>query len=520
VTPTESETVDLTAGAGRREWLALAVLALPTVLLAVDMSVLLLALPQLGADLGATATEQLWIVDIYGFLVAGFLITMGTIGDRIGRRRLLLWGAAAFAVISVMAAFATSAGMLIAARAALGVAGATLMPSTLALISGLFRRPGQRAAAIAVWMSCFLAGNALGPLIGGALLEFFWWGSVFLPAVPIMLLLLLASPFLLPESPRGESDRPDIPSIVLALGAVLTTVYALKQAAWHGWMPSTVALALTGSTLAVVFVARQRRLADPLLDLSLLAHPGVRPALVVLVAGGVLLGGSTLLFTQFLQVGRGLSPVAAGLWLVPPAIAMIIGVMLAPVLAQRLRPGLIMAAGLAVAALGCLLLARTESGGPLAIPLTGWAIVMFGNGLPAGLAVDIMVGSVPPERAGAASGLSETGTEFGMAAGIALLGSVATMLYRDRLTGLLPERTPGAAEALDGAHRGIEAAQRLPALLGPVQTSYTQALTAVALISGAGFAMLAVLSAMGLRGVAPYGRTGETATGAGQHSGR
>jgi MFS transporter, DHA2 family, multidrug resistance protein len=195
--------------AGRREWVGLAVLALPTLLLSLDMSVLYLALPYLSADLGASATQQLWIMDIYGFMIAGFLVTMGTLGDRIGRRRLLMTGGVAFAVASVFAAYSTSPEMLIVTRALLGIAGATLMPSTLALISTMFRDQHQRGVAIAVWMTCFMGGMTVGPLVGGLLLQSFWWGSAFLLGVPVMAVLLVAAPALLPEyrdaTPAGST---------------------------------------------------------------------------------------------------------------------------------------------------------------------------------------------------------------------------------------------------------------------------------------------------------------------------
>src|SRR6266496_6056794 len=197
------------ARATHREWLGLAVLALPTLLLSLDVSVLYLALPPLSADLHADSTQQLWILDIYSFLLAGFLVTMGTLGDRIGRRRLLLGGAAAFGIASVLAAFSTSAGMLIAARALLGLAGATLAPSTLSLIRSMFADPRQRTVAVGVWISSYSAGGAIGPLLGGVLLEWFWWGSVFLLAVPVMALLLLG-PVLLPEYRDPEAGRLDL----------------------------------------------------------------------------------------------------------------------------------------------------------------------------------------------------------------------------------------------------------------------------------------------------------------------
>src|SRR5688572_32719345 len=230
---------DTPARAGRREWLGLAVIALPCVLYSMDLTVLNVAVPHLSADLQPSSSQLLWIIDIYGFLVAGFLITMGTLGDRIGRRRLLLIGAVAFGLGSVLAAFSTSAEMLIVARALLGVAGATLAPSTLSLIFNMFHDPQQRTFAIGVWIASYSAGAAIGPLLGGVMLEFFWWGSVFLLGVPVMALILIAGPRLLPESKDPDAGRLDLTSAALSIVAVLAVIYGFKQIAEDGlgWAP-------------------------------------------------------------------------------------------------------------------------------------------------------------------------------------------------------------------------------------------------------------------------------------------
>src|ERR671919_795145 len=231
--PTYMSALD-TPKAGRREWIGLAVIALPCLLYSMDLTVLNVAVPHLSADLKPSSSQLLWIIDIYGFLVAGFLITMGTLGDRIGRRRLLLIGAVAFGVASVAAAFSTSAEMLIAARALLGIAGATLAPSTLSLIFNMFHHPQQRTFAIGVWIASYSAGAVIGPVVGGLMLEFFWWGSVFLLAVPVMALLLVLGPVLLPEFRNPEAGRLDLFSAALSLAAVLAIVYGLKQTAQDG----------------------------------------------------------------------------------------------------------------------------------------------------------------------------------------------------------------------------------------------------------------------------------------------
>jgi MFS transporter, DHA2 family, multidrug resistance protein len=228
-------TMTAPAQATRREWAGLAVLALPTLLVSVDTFVLLLALPQISEHLHPSSTQLLWISDIYSFLLAGFLVTMGTLGDRIGRRRLLLIGAAAFGLASVLAAYAPNPALLIAARALLGLAGATLSPSTLALIANMFRDPRQRAVAIGVWMACFMSGAAIGPIVGGVLLERFWWGSVFLLAVPVMALLLTAGPLLLPEYRAGGAGGVDLVSVALSLAGILPVVYGITGLARAGW---------------------------------------------------------------------------------------------------------------------------------------------------------------------------------------------------------------------------------------------------------------------------------------------
>lgn len=303
--------------AGAREWVGLAVLALPTLLISVDQSVLYLALPHLAEGLRPSGTQTLWIMDVYGFLIAGFLITMGTLGDRIGRRKLLMIGATAVGATSVAAAYSTSAEALIVTRGLLGIAAATLMPSTLALIGNMFHDPYQRARAIAVWASCFMGGTALGPVIGGMMLEFFWWGSVFLLGVPVMVLLLIVAPLLLPEYKDADAGRIDLPSVVLSLVSILSVIYGLKELARHGF--GTVPLLAIAGGLAVgaVFVSRQNKLADPLLDLKLFKVAAFSAALLILTVSMLGTGGGYLFITGFLQMVEGFSPMEAGLWMVP-----------------------------------------------------------------------------------------------------------------------------------------------------------------------------------------------------------
>ncbi|MYW93963.1 MFS transporter [Amycolatopsis rubida] len=488
--------------AGRREWTGLLVMLLPTLLLGVDLSVLYLALPRLSESLHVDTVQQLWITDIFGFMIAGFLVTMGTLGNRIGRRRLIVIGAAAFTVATLVAAFSVNAGMLIAARAAMGVAGATMAPSTMALISTMFRQPKQQAFAVGAWMSCFVGGNAVGPLVGGLLLRSFSWGSVFLIGAPVMVLLIVLAPFVLPEF-RDENPVPlDLVSVALSLAAVLGVIYGITEMARDGVEFRYVAAVVAGLALGAVFVRRQRRLDHPLLDLGLFGNRTLRNALTISVIGAVFLGGTTYLVTQFLQLVTGLDPLRAGLLLVPSIAAMIAGSLGAPALARRIRPGYVMAAGLVLAAAGYLMLTQVPSTGSPWLLVLGWAVTLGGNGLPAGLGTALVVGSVRPDQAGSASGLSQAFSELGLAAGIALVGSLGAAVYRAGLSDVPASgQTAAARQSLSEllAHPRPDAG-----LLATARAAYTDGLNVSVGVSAGVFAVLGVLCLITLRHVPAY----------------
>jgi DHA2 family multidrug resistance protein-like MFS transporter len=476
--------------AGRKEWIGLAVIALACVLYVMDLTVLHLAVPAISADLRPSSAELLWIIDIYGFLVAGSLITMGTVGDRIGRRRLLMIGAGAFGVGSVLAAFSTSAGMLIATRAVLGVAGATLAPSTLSLIRNMFLDPRQRTQAIAIWITSFSVGGAIGPLAGGVVLEFFWWGAVFLLAVPVMALLLILGPRFLPEYRDPAAGRPDLASAALSLAAVLAVIFGLKQIAQDGlaWLP--VLSIVAGLVMGRAFVWRQRRLADPFIDLRLFRNRAFSASLATYGVGILLVFGGFLFLPQYLQLVLGLSPLEAGLWTLPWALAFVVGSNVTPIIARRIRPAPLMAGGLVLAGVGFGVFTQIDGGSGFGVIVLGSVLFSLGTSPLFTLTNDLIIGSAPPERAGAAAGISETSAELGGALGIAVFGSIGVAIYRGVLTGAVPAGVPVAAAeaARDTLAEALTVARELPgpvgaALVEVARGAFTQGLHVAALIS-------------------------------------
>jgi DHA2 family multidrug resistance protein-like MFS transporter len=508
--------------AGRREWIGLAVIALPCLLYSMDLTVLHLAVPRLTVDLKPSSAELLWIIDIYGFLVAGSLITAGTLGDRIGRRRLLLIGAALFGGASVLAAFSRSAAMLIATRALLGVAGATVAPSTMSLIRNMFLDPRERTTAISIWIMSFSLGGAIGPLLGGLLLQYFWWGSVFLISVPVMLLLLVVGPLLLPEYRDPGAGRPDLTSAALSLAAVLTVIYGLKRIAQDGVSAVALASIAAGAAVGVTFVRRQRRLADPLIDLRLFRAPGFAASLVMYGGGILLLFGGFLFLPQYLQLVLGLTPLGGGLWMLPWAVGFVVGSLATPALARRIRLAPLMSGGLALSAAAFLLLTRVDgTAGGLPVFAVATLLLSLGASPLFTLTNDIIIGAAPPERAGAASGISETCAELGGALGIAVFGSIGVAVYRGYLAHALPAGLPQAVtEATMSTLGGAVAISRqLPphvgaAVVGAAREAFLRGLVLCAAISGVGSLVLAIFAAAKFRRIrAASWRTGEHEVG-------
>ncbi|MGC5013018.1 MFS transporter [Streptosporangium sp. DT93] len=498
------------AVAGRREWLGLAVLVLPVLLVSVTVTVLYLALPLLSADLAPSGPRLLWIVDVYAFLLAGLLIPMGALADRIGRRKLLLIGAAAFGVTSVLAAYAPGADPLIAARALQGAAAATLMPPTLALIRTMFRDPRQRRMAVAVWAAGFAGGSVLGPIAGGWLLERFWWGSVFMINVPVMILLLVLGPFLLPEYRDPRPGPFDVAGAVLSLAAVLPVVYGVKQFASGGAGPPALLAVASGVLAGAVFLRRQRRRAHPMLDPRLFSDRGFGVSLVTSTLAVFALVGLFYFVAQYLQLVLGLRPLVAGLLTLPAAGSALAGSALAAVIAQRVRPGYVMGGGMSLAACGFAVMSGLDVSSGRWVLIAGLLLLGSGIGAVQAVASDVIVALAPPERAGSASAVMEAATELGGALGVAVLGSMGLAVYTGEFAaagghaGLSAEDALVAGETLGGA---VAVAGRLPdreaaaLLLDVARSAFTGGLRTAAVLGAVVLALAAVLVAVLLRDV-------------------
>ncbi|WP_110470680.1 MFS transporter [Williamsia limnetica] len=487
--------------AGPKEWLGLVVLAFAVLLIAIDATVLDIALPFLSADLEPTSTQLLWIIDVYSFAVAGLLITMGNLGDRIGRRRLLLIGAAGFGIASLLAACAVSAEMLIAARVLQGISGATLMPATLGLIRTIFKDPRQRVTAIGVWSAMAGGGAAGGPLLGGWLLEHFWWGSVFLINLPLMAALILLGPLVIPESRDPSPGKFDLPSSGLSMLALVPIVYAVKEAAAHGPSLTDLFAALVGVVAGVLFIRRQRILDAPMIDLKLFQRADFSAAvftnfLSIFALSGVLFFGS-----QYLQQVLGCSPLEAGLVLLPGTAASAAASLGAAYLVRVWPAGTVLACGLAVSAVGALLLIGLGTDDGLGLFIAGFVLVGIGVGIALTLTSDLVVSAVEPERAGAASAVSETAYELGVALGVAVLGSVVMAIFRRGLdTGGLDPATAAAARETLGGSSAVAA--DLPMKASAALTDSANA----AFVSGMHVASIATAAVLALSAVLVYVR--------------
>lgn len=489
----------------RRAWAALAVLLLPVLLIAVDNTILAFALPSIAQEFRPAATTQLWIVDVYSLVLATLLVAMGSLGDRIGRRRMLMIGATGFALVSAAAAFAPSAGYLVAARAVLGFFGAMLMPSTLSLIRNIFEDASARRLAIAIWASFFTAGSALGPIVGGVLLEHFHWGAVFLVAVPILLPLLIFAPRLVPESRDPNPGPLDPMSVVLSLTTMLPLVWAIKSGAHDGlsWMVGGALVVTIAS--AMLFVRRQNHSATPMIDIKLFGYAPFASSILANFLSIVGLIGFIFFVSQHLQLVLGLSPLAAGLVTLPGAVLSMVAGIGVVRLVRWFAPHSLVVTGLVLVSLGFGMILLFRHDLMVAAVVASFIVLEVGVGISQTITNDTIVSSVPPAKAGAASAVSETAYELGAVVGTAILGTIFTAFYRANVQvpqGLSAGQTADAAESIGGA---TAVARQLPPevadkLLDSAKVAFDSGIAPTAIIAGLLTLVAAVVVALTFRG--------------------
>jgi DHA2 family multidrug resistance protein-like MFS transporter len=458
-----------------RRILAVAALSVPTVLVAIDISVVAVALPSIARDLQATASELLWIVDIYNYLVAATMLTMGGLADRLGRRRTILGCAAVFALASAVGAFAPSAAVLIGARAVMGIAGAAILPTAMSLLGVVFTDPKARLQAMGALMTVFLLGMTAAPFVGGLLLANFWWGSVFLVGVPVMVVTLIAVPLLVPDVRVPNAPRVDIANTALSVVGILALVYGLKVAVNEGVTPLALAAIVAGALAAVVFVRQQRRRAHPMIDLRVFADGRTGRALTAMFLTSVLMGGSALFFNLYLQEVQELTPLEAAGWMVPQLAAMIVASNLGPLLTRRFPAARVIVAMVSVMTAGFAIYAvlpETVAGRPLVA--LGSALAAFGVGAAYPLLMDSVMGSAEPERAASTAALAQLSNELGIAVGLTILGTVGTLVYRMHLD------LPGSAQSVSVV-AGVDHANG-PEQLFAVRDAFTGAFNIVGVI--------------------------------------
>jgi len=496
---------------GVKQWWGLAVLVIPSTLLFMMLTILFLAAPNMAADLSPTSAQLLWILDIYGFVMAGFLVAMGVLGDRVGKRRLMVIGAIVFGIVSIAAALTTSPELMILWRAVLGLGGAMMLPSTLGLIFVLFADPKARGIAVGVWAGGISAGVALGPLLSGLLLEAFGWQSTFLVAVPVMALVAIGAPLLLPEH-RDRTAKIDLFSALLLVTSLLGIIYSIKRFATQEPVGPTIGLLVAGALIGLWFVIRQLRATHPLLDVRLFANRTVSGALTVFLLSAAALGGVYSLFTQYLQQVQGLSPMQAGLSIIPAAAVLIVVSTLSPMLARKFRPGNVIALGLLTQVVGYALFTQLDAGTGLAFVIASFVITYPGVAPSMALTTDLVVSSVPPEKAGGASGLATTVNDLGISLGVAVIGSVGIATYRSQITDTLPGGVPpeAAAAAKTGIDGALAAASQLPDAVGSslataAQQAFTSGMNIAGLVSAVIAALAALIAATRLRHIRPTG---------------
>jgi DHA2 family multidrug resistance protein-like MFS transporter len=483
---------------GLRAWLGLLAVLGPVLLVSMDGSILFLAMPRISQALAPTADQALWILDVYGFAVGSLLIAFGSIGDRYGRLRLLMIGAAVFGVGSAGAAFAPSAELLIAARALMGVAGATLLPSALAVLSELFADPRRRAQAIGVFAAAFAAGFAIGPVLGGVLLGRYWWGSVFLVNIPVIVVFLAVAPVLLREVRATRPGRVDALSVVTSAAGLLLAIYGLKHAAAEGLSVAAVVAGIAGVVLLGWFARRQRHLEHPLIEFRLFRDRVFTVAIITGLLPLAAWSATAYLAGIHLQSVLALPVLQAALLALPGAVVLTTTCIVTPVVVDRVGKRTALVVCHVTIAAGLLFLLPVTTTGGIGWYIASTAIAGVGYGISFSLVADTAVGAVPAERAGSAGAIAETSNEIGNALGIAVLGSLAALVFR--------LRGPDLAPTLDGT---LQLPDLAPAVAEEARSAFVTGLHAVAAVASLLHATLAVLALRWIPGPVSESRAGD-----------
>lgn len=493
------------AASPANRWTVLAIVCAALLVVVIDITVLHVAAPHMTEDLEPSAVGLLWIIDVYPLVVAPLLVASGTLGDRLGRKRIMLAGLVVFGAASALAAFAWSAGVLIAARAVMGVGGALIMPTTMAIIRDVFPDRRERQTAVGIWSAVFAGGAVVGPLLGGFLVEHWWWGSVFLINVPVVLVVAPVALWLMPESRASDPPPWDTSAVALAALGILGLAFGIKEGARHGLGdPVTVAVLIAGLAALTTFVRRQLASARPLLDVRLFADRAFAVAVGCVLLSMFALVGLELFFAQYLQLVLGLEPLAAAVRLMPLMVASLVGSLLAAPLLRRVGTRAAIVGGLGLTTLGLVPLLT------LGVADEYWRLwpSFVAMGLLLDLALvaanDVIISAVPADRAGGAAAIEETAYELGGGLGVAVLGSILAAVYSAALPAIDGVGGDDAHAAEESIGRAHEVAEGLPGALGDALTAaarhaFVDGLHAVLLVGIALMAAAALLAAVALR---------------------
>ncbi|RDI47010.1 MFS transporter [Nocardia mexicana] len=484
-----------------RRWLILVVLCLSSLVLVVDNMVLTVAIPDIATDLGASAQQIQWIIDSYLLVFAGLLLTSGSLSDRYGRRLVMVIGLVLFGAASLLAAYANNPELLIAGRVFMGIGGVLIMPSTLSILITVFD-DDERPKAIAAWSAVATLGMVGGPVVGGVLLDHFWWGAVFLMNVPIAVIAIVAALTLMPES-KGPWRKPDYPGMVLSMVGMVALVWAIIETPKHGWNDTRILIAFgTAAVALIAFVIREVTTDSPMVPLNLFRNRTFTGSSFSLVLANFANGGLVLVLTQYLQFVLGYSPMRTALAFTPMAIALLAANGIGASLVSKLGAKVITATGLAIvaASFGALAMLDADSGfWPVAMAS---ALFGLGGGLAMPAAIGALMSAVPSEHAGVGSALNDTVQQTGASMGVAVLGAILAGTYTDEMPRWVSDGArESIANALGSGDDGV---------IGLARHAFSSAMSATFTVGALSAVAAAIVATVLMRNVKNVGGEGDT----------